>query len=192
VLVLSAALLSAISVLIVTRNNDRMLVRCLKMAALTWPPVIYLAQAGYFSSFARIFVAEGDPRLEIWALATPQDLVDLLVGNLSASNTAHSYGFSLLESFGLLGLVPAILLAFGIVRFVTRKRTVAVQAPVVRRRRTVVTRPLILLAFSISLLSSNVFNTNITQPYYVVNLILLFLLLRTPDTGLVATRVTPA
>jgi len=185
ILVLGVALISAIGLLILTRRNDRLLVRCLKMAALALPPIVYFVSMGWVTSFTRIFIAEGDPRLEIWALAAPRDLIDFLVGNLRASNTAHSFGFSLLESFGVLGLVPMLLLTFGVIRFVTRKRPAPASGPVGRRRRTVATRQLILLAFSISLVSSNVFNTNITQPYYVVNLITLFMLLRTPDTGLV-------
>lgn len=188
VLLLSAALLAAIGWLIVTRRSGRLLGRCAKMAVLILPPIVYLALEGYVTSFDRISTAGDDPRMEIWAAAMPQDFVQFLVGNLQASNTAHSFGFSLLTSFGILGLVPMILLIFGVIRFVTRKRPAVTVDQPLAQRRMLSTRRLILIAFAVNIISSNVFNTNITQPYYVVNVIVLFMLLRTPDTGLVLVR----
>lgn len=188
VLLLSIALVSAVGMLAIIGRNRRLLVRCAKMAVLTLPPIIYSVYMGYVTSFDRIASAGDDPRVEIWTAAMPKDFVQFLVGNLQASNTAHSFGFSLLASFGILGLVPMILLTFGVIRFVTRKRPALTTEQTLAQRRTVATRRLILIAFAINIISSNVLNTNITQPYYVVNVIVLFMLLRTPDTGLVLLR----
>jgi hypothetical protein len=111
--------------------------------------------------------------------------MDLMFGNLRASNNAHSFGFSLVESFGLIGVVPMVLITVGVVKFVAAKpRRRAIAAAPKPRRRPIPLRPLILWTFGVSLVSSNLFNTNITQTYYVVNLIVLYMILRTSETGL--------
>lgn len=184
VLLLGAGGIGTGTWLLLSRHNDRLLWQLLRTAAFTVPPVLLMAQAGYVSSFGRLLLGESDPRVEIWATVIPESVTDLLFGSLQAANNAHSYGFSVLMSFGVFGLLPILLLGIGVVMFVTgagrQRRSLAPTD-----RRLVLMRRLILWVFGVSLVSSNVFNTNITQPYYVVNVIVLFMLLRTPDTGLV-------
>jgi hypothetical protein len=186
VIALGAILAIGLARLSVSRRNDRLLFRSLKVAVVVIAAIVYMVQMEYVTTFGRLFGSEEgvDPRLAIWAEATPTSLADLVVGNMRASNTAHSFGFSVLESFGLVGLVPMVLITAGVVKFVgarPRRRTRAAPGP---RLKSIALRPFFLWAFGISVVSSNLFNTNITQTYYVVNLIVLYLLLRTADTGL--------
>lgn len=180
VIIFAGALTLVMVAFLVSRRNDRLLVRCIKLTAVVLPATAFFVQAAHVTSFERLLDSnQVDPRLEIWASAAPSDVLQLLFGNLQASNTAHNTVLSLLVSFGLLGLVPLILVSVGVVRFIRARARNVIAGGIRVRSTTVLVRHFLAWAFTVNIITSNLFNSNITQPYYVVNLIMLFMLVRT-------------